>query len=261
LNYLLIQASTIEDINHRYPYLRQPGGIELKVNEKLITVLAVLAITAIAALIGGCISINPGSVTTTEHMEVTTAHSGADNITLDVSTVNGNVEIQEASDSNVTVIYEITASKGHLYDVVTGTNGTRVDNNTVHVTAEAKIAHPDDGFIGSRGANIIVKVPRGTHYDLTLNTMNGNVIVPGISGASFSRIDAATMNGDVNIKLHEGTLFYVDASTMNGRVRHGYIHMAPVTENDRTLIGPTEAGSGSLQMTLSTMNGDIGISY
>jgi DUF4097 and DUF4098 domain-containing protein YvlB len=106
-----------------------------------------------------------------------------------------------------------------------------------------------------------VKVPRGSHYSLSLNTLNGDITVPDISGASFSRIDAGTLNGNVNVRLHEGTLFYVDATTINGRVRHGSIHMAPVTENDMALIGATEAGNGSLRMSLHTMNGDVGISY
>jgi DUF4097 and DUF4098 domain-containing protein YvlB len=147
-----------------------------------------------------------------------------------------------------------------MSDVLTGTNGSRVDNNTMKITATAKLTHTDDLSSGNRGANIIVKVPRGAHYSLNLSTFNGDIIVPEISG-TFSSIDASTLNGNIHIRLHEGTLFYVDASTMNGRVNHGLIHMAPITENSRTLIGSTEAGNGSLRMSLHTMNGNVGISY
>ena len=69
------------------------------------------------------------------------------------------------------------------------------------------------------------------------------------------------MNGNVVIRLHEGTLFYVVASTLNGRVNHGSIHMAAATENSKTLIGSTEAGNGSLRMSLHTMNGNVEMSY
>jgi DUF4097 and DUF4098 domain-containing protein YvlB len=227
----------------------------------IVAVLVIVLIVGIAGVIAGIITLNFGSLTTTEHMEVTTTHDGAENIELDVNTLNGNVEIQEAADDKVTVVYDIIASKGHLHDVLTGTNGSRVDdNNTVKIVAEAKVLHPDDGFIGTRGANIIVKVPRGTHYSLNLSTLNGDVIVPDISGASFSRIAADTLNGNVNVRLHEGTLFYVEATTINGRVRHGFIHMTPVTENDRTPVGETAAGAGSLHKSLYTLPGDIGIS-
>jgi hypothetical protein len=227
----------------------------------VVAVLVIVLIIGIVGVIAGIITLNWGSLTTAEHMEVTTSNDGADNIELDVTTLNGNVEIREAADDRVTVVFDIVAPKGHLYDVLTGMNSTRVDNNTVKIVAEAKLVRPDDGFTGSRGANIIVNVPRGSHYSLNLDTLNGDINVPDIGDASFSRIAAGTLNGNVNVRLHEGTLFYVDATTINGRVRHGPIHMTPVTENDRTLIGTTEAGNGSLRMSLSTMNGDIGISY
>jgi DUF4097 and DUF4098 domain-containing protein YvlB len=92
----------------------------------------------------------------------------------------------------------------------------------------------------------------------TLNTLNGNV---ELNGGNYTDIDASTLNGDVTVKLQEGTLFYVDASTLNGQVRHGLIHMAPQRETERELVGYTEAGNGSLRMKLSTLNGNVEISY
>ncbi len=144
------------------------------------------------------------------------------------------------------------------------------------IKAEAKLVHEDILNV-NRGANILVSVPEGSRYTLTLTTLNGNVIVPALNGGSvildtlngnvelnggnYTDIDAATKNGDVIVKLQEGTLFHADASTLNGRVRHGLIHMNPEKETDRELIGYTGAGNGSLRMKLSTLNGDVEISY
>ena len=255
----------------------------MKVYNKLIsgrsfTVLAVLAIIGVAGLVGGCVTINPGNLTTEEHREDRALQPAATNIILNVSTVNGNVEIRElAGASNVEVTFDVFATEGHLLHVLTGTNGTRVDNNTVMIEASAKVNKEYQNEIATHGANIIVTVPQGSHYELNLNTVNGDVTVPALNGGSliagtvngkvditagnFTAIDARSTNGDVIVKLPAGTLFYVDATTVNGRVRHGSIHMAPVTENDHTLVGPTEAGSGSLRMMLRAVNGKIEISY
>jgi DUF4097 and DUF4098 domain-containing protein YvlB len=253
----------------------------LKVKKSIIgriaMLLAVLAIIGVAGLIGGCVSINPGSLTV-EHREDRTLQPAADNIVLNVSTINGNVEIREmAGRTDVEITFDIIATEGHLLHVLTSTNGTRIDNNTVMITAEAKLMKQYEGEVATHGANIIVTVPQGSHYELNLNTLNGDIKVPALNGGSliagtmngnveitggnYSTIDARSSNGDVTVKLQEGTLFYVDASTMNGRVRHGNIHMSPTAENDRTLTGSTEAGNGSLRMSLHTMNGNVEISY
>ncbi len=75
---------------------------------------AVIAIIVAAGLLGGCIACNPGSITTTEHREDKTVHAAAENIVLEVSTINGNVEIRESADNNVTVTYDVMAPAGHL---------------------------------------------------------------------------------------------------------------------------------------------------
>jgi DUF4097 and DUF4098 domain-containing protein YvlB len=122
-----------------------------------------------------------------------------------------------------------------------------------------------------------VKVPRNATINLSLQTLNGDVIVPALNGNGLeahsnngnidltiknnSAINADTLNGNINVKLQDGTLFSVDASTMNGKVGHGQIHMASDKETSTQLIGHTEAGSGSLNMYLRTMNGNIEISY
>jgi hypothetical protein len=37
--------------------------------------------------------------------------------------------------------------------------------------------------------------------------------------------------------------------------------MSPTTQNDWSLVGPTEGGAGDLKVTLKTMGGNIDISY
>jgi hypothetical protein len=105
----------------------------------IVVVLAIAVIVGIAGVLAGIIILNFGSYTVTEHTEITTSSDGADNIELDISTINGKVEIQEAADDRVTVVYDIIAPKGHQNDVRTGMNSSRVDNNTVKIVAEAKL--------------------------------------------------------------------------------------------------------------------------
>jgi DUF4097 and DUF4098 domain-containing protein YvlB len=227
-------------------------------------------------MISGCISINPGDLTSVEHMEVKTVHNASEAVDLDASTINGNIEIQVTDDDTVQVIYDVFAPKDHLYDIQTGTNGSR-DGNVTKIIAEAKLQNNADNAVVNRGANIVVKVPKNATINLSLQTLNGNVIVPALNGNGLvahsnngnidltimnnSKINADTLNGNINVKLLNDTLFSVEASTMSGNVGHGQIRMTPDKETSTQLIGHTEAGSGSLNMYLRTMNGNIEISY
>ncbi len=242
----------------------------MKFNQVIIG--GIIFILALAALsISGCTSPNNLIL---EHRQDKTVHDAAENIVLDVSTFNGNIEIRESADYDVEVTYNVTAPQGSLQDVQTGTNGSK-EGDTLRIKAEAKLNKP--GIVVNTGANILVKVPANSSYNLTLKTDNGDVKVPElngtgmvidtsngnieITGGNYSTIDAGTSNGDITVKLANGTLFYVDASTSNGRVKHGSIHMTPETEKDNLLKGYTEAGNGSLRMSLHTSNGNIDISY
>lgn len=247
----------------------------MKQNIWVHTGFAIFAILAIL-LISGCTSINPGGITNEEHMEVKTVHNASESIDLDVITFNGNIEIQNSTVDTVEVIYDVFAPQGHLYDILTGTNGSSI-GNTTKIIAEAKLQDQENKPVVNHGANILVKVPRSATYNLSLRTLNGNIKVPALNGngmvlrstngnvdltvENFFNINAETLNGDINVKLQDGTLFSVNASTMNGRVSHGLVHMTPEKETSTRLIGHTEAGNGSLRMDLSTLNGNVEISY
>lgn len=242
----------------------------MKHKNVIIIGIALCAVLAFLS-IGGCTQL-----TTVEHREDRTSHDAAENIDLDVTTLNGDVEIQESADFRVEVIYDITAPAGHLQHITTGTDGSR-NGSTLTIKAVAKLANTDEKPVVNHGANIIVKVPKNSTYNLTITTSNGKVVVPRLNGSRMviatsngnidiaagtqALIDAASSNGDIAVKLLNGTEFFVDASTSNGQVRHGTIPIKSGSSTAKTLVGYTEAGNGNLRMALQTSNGDIDIRY
>ncbi|BAI60978.1 conserved hypothetical protein [Methanocella paludicola SANAE] len=233
-----------------------------------IVAIAILAVL----LMSGCTSMN----TIVEHRQDKTVHGAAENIDLTVTTFNGNIEIQESTEYDVEVTYNITAPEGHLQHVTTGTNGSR-DGNTLKLTAEAKLSDPNEKLPINHGCDILVKVPKNSSYNLNLMTSNGNVKVTQLNGnkmiiatsngnvdaaaGNYSAIDAATSNGNINVKLLSDTQFFVDASTSNGRITHNSIQMQADKESQTSLIGSTASGRGNLHMVLQTSNGNIDLSY
>ncbi len=233
----------------------------------------VVAIAILAVLLmSGCTSMN----TIVEHRQDKTVHDAAENIDLTVTTFNGNVEIQESTEYDVEVTYNITAPEGHLQHIATGTNGSR-DGNTLKITAEAKLSDPNEKLPINHGADIIVKVPKNSTYNLNIMASNGNVKVTQLNGnkliidtsngnidviaGNYSAIDAATSNGNIDVKLLSGMQFFVDASTSNGHITHNSIQMQADKESQTSLIGATASGRGTMNMVLQTSNGNINLSY
>lgn len=244
----------------------------MKISKIIIAGIAVIAVLAVLS-ISGCTTIN----TVIEHRQDKTVHDAAENIELTVTTFNGDVEIQESPEYDVEVTYDISAPQGHLQHIATGTNGSR-DGNTLKITAEAKLSDSSEKLPVNHGANIIVKVPKNSTYDINIMTSNGKVVVvPRLNGdkmivdtsngnidvvaGNYSTIDAATSNGNIDVKLHNGTQFFVEASTSNGRISHDMIHMLSDKESSKNLIGYTESGRGNLSMSLQTSNGNVNIEY
>ncbi len=126
-------------------------------------------------------------------------------------------------------------------------------------------------------ASMVIKVPGQSLYNLTLSTLNGNIIKPLINDSviiastnngridikdnNATSIDASSQNGNVNISLIQGTLFKVDATSANGHVTYQGIAMNTSTQTTNHLTGNTTAGSGDLTLTLSTANGNVTIDY
>lgn len=119
---------------------------------------------------------------------------------------------------------------------------------------------------------------RGVSYDsITVNTAGGKITANyGARNAVFDTmggditldatqttgtLKANTAGGDISLILPQGTLFSIDAATMGGRIKHGYVHLVTTDESGYKLNGYTEGGSGNLSVDLKTMGGDIEISY
>lgn len=236
-----------------------------------------------------------GYGTQTEHKTVTDTATAADHIELYVDTIGGDIEIaQSAEATGVTVTYDVYAPVGHLDNMVTSTQSANVDNNTVRITAKAE--RKTGIFSGNYGAGITVTVPKNSSYYINLHTLGGKLNLNGgrydtvylntAGGDIYASYEASnvtlktvggnivadttqttgtfyanTLGGDIELRLPADTLFTVDASTFGGRIRHSSIHMSPTTENDWSLVGPTEGGAGDLKITLKTMGGNIDISY
>jgi hypothetical protein len=297
----------------------------MQLDKVIVAGIAIIAALAIILFISGAcaaclflgnVSNNVGNEFPVEHREDKTVHAAAPNVDLDVTTIGGKVEIVDSADGNVEVVYDVFASPGHLDDVRTGTDYSQ-SGDTLKIRAEAKI--PDiDRLVNigvTRGANVIVKLPKDAKVNLNLNTLGGDIVVPErnggrmelnsmggkirVNGGQYSTVKATTAGGDIyarygatyatfetmgggiyldanqttgslkattaggdiDVTLPDGTLFTIDASTMGGQVRHGYIPMDATTENDMRLVGKTEAGPGTLDIELRTMGGDVEIGY
>lgn len=249
----------------------------MKSTNIIIVSVAVVAVAIFAA--GAYILFNDGlnvGLSTVEHRQDITTHNSTANIELEAYTFNGKIEIQPTTSEVVEVIYDIQAPTGQqLYEVVTGSNGTITDG-TLRLIAKAEVNNPDGSVSANQKADILIKVPSTSTYNLTLQTLNGNIIKPllnstnikastlngdvNIEDAKSTLIDASTLNGNVNIQLQQGTLFHVEATTSNGHFKHDGISLIQTVDATQH-IGNTQAGAGTLILNLTSLNGDITISY
>jgi DUF4097 and DUF4098 domain-containing protein YvlB len=196
----------------------------MKLDKIIIGVLALIAILVLLlagiGVCGFCLFAN--KITTTsftspvEHREDKTVHDGAANVSIEVDTIGGNIEISESTSDKIEVIYDVFATEGHLYDIVTGTNYS-TEGDTLKIKATAKIPDYRSPMMGTRGAHVYVKVPKNASYSLNLNTAGGNVIVPDLRGESL-RI--ATLGG--YIELNGANYETITANTAGGDINAEY---------------------------------------
>ncbi len=203
-----------------------------------------------------------------------TLYTPKSNVEINAATFNGDIEIQSTTGSQIEVIYNIEAPQGYLSDIKTSTNETKSDNVTTLITSATNLAQT--ASVNHR-ANILIKVPSTSRYNLTLTTANGNIIKPLLNDAKVvattkngdidikdgnaAELDAMSMNGNVRIGLTEGTLFQVAASVGNGNVSYQGIAMDTSIQTATRLKGATSGGEGNLTLTLLTANGNITIEY
>jgi DUF4097 and DUF4098 domain-containing protein YvlB len=250
-----------------------PRDVEMELSAKI--VIASVIVILVVVIFGAYFFLN-NALAPLEEKQVNSTSIATKYVQIQASTFNGNIEIQPSISSEIEVIYNIQAPAGHLTEISAATTNKTLGEIT-EVGVDAKI---DDSSVQIRvnyRADITIKVPNTSQYNLTLKTLNGNIIKPQLDDTNIvaqtsngyidiyddnaTSIDASSDNGNVKISLAQGTLFQVDATTGNGHVTYQGIAMNTNIQTSTHLNGATTDGTGKLEMTLSSANGNVEIVY
>jgi DUF4097 and DUF4098 domain-containing protein YvlB len=236
-------------------------------------IIAVAIIVIIVVSISAYVFFN-SAFAALEQREDKTSIVTAQNVEVKATTFNGKIEIQTTTNNQIEINYNIQAPQGHLNEIkISTTNQTQ--NESTQIVAEAKIT--TTGLRVNYNADIIIKLPTTSQYNLSLNTLNGDIIKPQINDTAVfaitnngdihiqddnaTSISASSQNGNVNLSLVQGTLFQVDATGANGQVSYQGIAMNTSIQTTQHLRGSTTEGLGKLTLNLSTANGNVAIDY
>jgi DUF4097 and DUF4098 domain-containing protein YvlB len=210
-----------------------------------------------------------------EQREDTTTYAPNHNVVIEAQTFCGNIDIQPSSGSQIEVTYTIKAPSGHLYDIKINNNETKTENQT-RLTTTAQ--NHGDPTATQYTADLTLKLPSSSQYNLTLITGNGNITKPQLNDQKVAAstlngditltdngncvsLGANCMNGNIKVNLARGTLFEVAASVGNGKIDTTGIALDTSVQNDKRLEGTTSAGEGTLTLSLVTGNGTIKLEY
>lgn len=236
-------------------------------------VIAVIAIAAIIVIITAYTLLN-GAMAQLEQRQDTTTNVATQNVEIQATTFNGDIIIETSTSNQIEVTYYVQAPQGHLNEITTSTTN-QTNNENIKIIAETKIEN--NGLKVNYRSSITIKLPSSSQYNLTLSTLNGNIIKPLLNDTNIvatsnngyidikddnaDSIEASSQNGNINIKLLKDTLFQVDANTANGHVTYQGIAMNTTIQTTTQLKENTTDGIGHLNMTLSSANGNITIEY
>ena len=200
---------------------------------------------------------------------------GAQYVELQADTFNGNIEIQPSTGSQIEVTYNLETPEGRMNQIIVETTN-QTQGEALKIFAKAKLTDSTEIRVNYR-ANILVKVPSNSQYNLTLGTLNGNIIKPllndktvtattnngnvDLKDETATSITASSQNGNVNLRLVQGTLFTVDATTANGQVTYQGIAMNINSQTATKLNAATTQGPGNLYIKLTSANGNVSIEY
>lgn len=245
----------------------------MKSSSKIIIVLAV--IVAVVVIVTAYTFLNSALAPLEQREDKATA-AATQNVTVNAVTFNGDIVIEASTSDQIELTYNIEAPKGHISEITTTTTNQTLNGNTEIVT-EAKLVNSSNLLKANYRASLTLKLPSTSQYNLTLNTSNGNIIKSqlndrvltattengyiDIKDDNATSIQASSQNGNVKVSLVEGTLFQVDANTENGHVTYQGIAMTTSIQTSAHLKGNTTAGSGSLNLNLSSENGNVTIEY
>jgi len=236
-------------------------------------IIAVTILVAILVIFTAYTLLN-GALTPLEQREDKTTISPTQSVEIQAITFNGDIVIENSTNNEIEIIYNVKAPQGHITEITTTTTN-QTQNDSTKIVTEAKITQ--SGLKVNYIAIIVIKLPINSQYNLTLSTLNGNIIKPQLNDTTISAstnngsidikednatsIDASSQNGSIKISLTEGTLFQIDASSSNGQVTYQGIAMNTSIQTTHHLKGNTTNGLGNLNLKLSTANGNITIEY
>ena len=246
-------------------YPAKKGGIlndrfMLVIGGIIAIVLILAVVTVLAAAAGACafLSLAPvqhgGISFVTEQKEYNSSHEAAKNITIDVSTFNGAVEVLPANSNNVDVKVVAHAPEGKL-DQISANIGMSGSQDDLNVDVEVRRLTPNmvtTGF-GSFGGNVYIYVPSGSEYDMDIQTSNGMVHVGDLSGRTL-KLDTS----NAGITVDGGQYNRINAKTSNGRIEAEYNATDATFETSNSGIDlDTQQSLGSLRAV--TSNGRISV--
>jgi len=225
-------------------------------------------------IIGAYVALNNFLAPLEQKQEQATFPS-AQYVEIQADTFNGNIEIQPTNSSQIEVTYNLEAPEGRIGEIIVDTTN-QTQGEVFKILAKAKLVDSTEIRVNYR-ASITVKLPNNGQYNLTLATLNGNIIKPLLNDKTVTAttnnggidlkddnatsITASSLNGNVNIRLVQGTLFTVDATTANGQVTWQGIAMNINSQTATKLNAVTTQGTGNLDIKLSSANGNVSIEY
>ncbi|MCW4000910.1 MAG: DUF4097 family beta strand repeat-containing protein [Candidatus Bathyarchaeota archaeon] len=243
----------------------------MQTSAKVAIVIVIILTVGIILLESGVFYIPP----TLEQRQDTVSYMANQNVVIEASTFNGNIDIEPTSDSQITVTYTIKAPSGHLDSVKISNNEAKSQNQTTLTTSAKNLGDTTSTYYA---ADLTLKLPTTSQYNLTLVTVNGNITKPQlneskvavstlngditlIDGGAASEIGATSMTGNIKISLAQGTLFNVTASVGTGAIDYQGITLDTSVQSATRLQGATAAGEGTLNLSLATGTGTIKLQY
>jgi hypothetical protein len=159
-------------------------------------IITVAIILAAVLVISAYVFLN-SALKPLDQREDKTSNAGAKNVEIQATTFNGDIQIQTSTNKDIEVTYNVETPKGHLNDIVTATTNETEDQNNLILVAEAKLVNLNQGLTVNYRANIMIKLPNTGQYNLSLHTLNGNIVKPQVNDII---VVANTDNGNIDIK-------------------------------------------------------------
>lgn len=229
---------------------------------------------SIVLVIGAYVALN-NFLAPLEQKQEQATFPNAQYVEIQADTFNGNIEIQPTSGSQIEVTYKLQTPDGRMGQIIVDTTN-QTQGETLKIIAKAKLTDSTEIRVNYQ-ATIIVKLPSDGQYNLTLSTINGNIIKPLLNDKTVTAttnngnidikddkatcITASSQNGNVNIRLAESALFTVDATTSNGQVSYQGIAMNINSQTATHINAVTTQGPGNLNIKLTSANGNVSIEY